>query len=151
MPGSARLDAPGVLHHVIIRGIERRKIFIDNKNCNDFLARLAVLLPETTPTFYFKKEKISRQQELKNKGYDIKKVAERVATIYAMDSRDIMSKGRQQQRVVAESLLCYWSVRELGMSLSELAGLLGMSSPGVGYAVQRGETIARDNDYQLIG
>jgi len=28
MPRLARLDAPGVLHHVIIRGIERRKIFI---------------------------------------------------------------------------------------------------------------------------
>ena len=41
-------------------------------------------------------EKISRKQELKNKGYDIKKVAERVAMIYGMDSRDIMSKGRQQ-------------------------------------------------------
>ncbi len=96
-------------------------------------------------------EKISRQQELKNKGYDIKKVLERVTTIYGMDSCDIMSKGRQQQRVVAGSLLCYWSVRELEMSLLKLTGLLGMSSTGVGYAVQRGETIARgDNDYQLI-
>jgi len=27
MPRSARLDGPGVVHHVIIRGIERRKIF----------------------------------------------------------------------------------------------------------------------------
>jgi hypothetical protein len=27
MPRSARLDAPGAVHHVIIRGIERRKIF----------------------------------------------------------------------------------------------------------------------------
>lgn len=32
----------------------------------------------------------------------------------------------------------------------QLAGLLGMSPPGVGYAVQRGEIIARDNDCQLI-
>jgi hypothetical protein len=31
MPISARLDASGVLHHIIIRGIERRKIFRDNK------------------------------------------------------------------------------------------------------------------------
>jgi len=28
MPRQARLDAPGVLHHIMIRGIERRKIFI---------------------------------------------------------------------------------------------------------------------------
>jgi len=27
MPPLARLDAPGVLHHVIIRGIERRFVF----------------------------------------------------------------------------------------------------------------------------
>ena len=32
MPRLARLDAPGVLHHVIIRGIERRNIFKDNES-----------------------------------------------------------------------------------------------------------------------
>jgi len=32
MPRLARLDAPGVLHRIIIRGIERRKIFRDNKD-----------------------------------------------------------------------------------------------------------------------
>jgi hypothetical protein len=30
MPRSARLDTPGILRHVIIRGIERRKIFRDD-------------------------------------------------------------------------------------------------------------------------
>jgi hypothetical protein len=30
MPISARLDAPDVLHHIIIRGIERCNIFRDN-------------------------------------------------------------------------------------------------------------------------
>jgi len=28
MPRLARLDAPGVLHHVMGRGIEKRKIFL---------------------------------------------------------------------------------------------------------------------------
>ena len=32
MPRLARLDAPGVLHHVIIRGIERRDIFQTTRN-----------------------------------------------------------------------------------------------------------------------
>ena len=31
MPRKARLDAPGTLHHVIIRGIERRDIVDDDK------------------------------------------------------------------------------------------------------------------------
>ena len=32
MPRIARLDTPGLLHHVMIRGIERRKIFNDDKD-----------------------------------------------------------------------------------------------------------------------
>ena len=32
MPRLARLDAPGVLHHIIIRGIERHKIFTIFRN-----------------------------------------------------------------------------------------------------------------------
>jgi REP element-mobilizing transposase RayT len=47
MPRQARLDAPGVLHHVIFRGIERRNIFKDNDDRNNLLERLEVLLPET--------------------------------------------------------------------------------------------------------
>ena len=43
MPRLARLDAPGVIHHVIIRGIERREIFRDNKDRNDMVDRLAGL------------------------------------------------------------------------------------------------------------
>ena len=47
MPRSSRLDAPGVLHHVIIRGIERRNIFEDKKDRDNLLNRLADLLPAT--------------------------------------------------------------------------------------------------------
>jgi len=34
MPRQGRLDAPGILHHVIIRGIERRYIFKDDQQRN---------------------------------------------------------------------------------------------------------------------
>jgi putative transposase len=40
MPIQARLDAPGVLHHVMARGIERTKIFRNRKDREDFLSRL---------------------------------------------------------------------------------------------------------------
>ena len=52
MPRLARLDAPGVLHHVMICGIERRKIFRDNKDQEDFIERLSRLLPETETACY---------------------------------------------------------------------------------------------------
>ena len=52
MPRLARLDAPGVLQHIMIRGIERRKIFLNNKDCEDFCERLSNLLPETKTACY---------------------------------------------------------------------------------------------------
>jgi putative transposase len=47
MPRRARIDAPGALHHVIIRGIERRKIFRSDDDRHNFLSRLSELVPET--------------------------------------------------------------------------------------------------------
>jgi hypothetical protein len=47
MPRRARLDAPGVIHHVMIRGIERRSIFRDNKDRDDMIDRLGDLIPAT--------------------------------------------------------------------------------------------------------
>ena len=43
MPRLSRLDAHGVLHHVMGRGIERRKIFLSDRDRNDFVQRLAAL------------------------------------------------------------------------------------------------------------
>lgn len=42
----ARLDTPGLLHHVMIRGIERRQIFNDDKDRENLIERLSTLLPE---------------------------------------------------------------------------------------------------------
>jgi putative transposase len=46
MPRGPRLDYPGALHHVIIRGIERREIFHSDHDRVDFLDRLAALVLE---------------------------------------------------------------------------------------------------------
>ena len=37
MPRKSRIDAPGSLHHIIFKGLERRKIFRDNKDRDNFL------------------------------------------------------------------------------------------------------------------
>ncbi|MFW8600663.1 transposase [Desulfobacterota bacterium M19] len=47
MPRQARIDAPGALHHVIVRGIEHDKIFRSDSDRQDFLKRLGKLIPET--------------------------------------------------------------------------------------------------------
>ena len=41
------LDAPGVLRHITIRGIERRPIFKADQDRKDSLERVSTLLPQT--------------------------------------------------------------------------------------------------------
>ena len=62
---------------------------------------------------------------------------------------DIYSKSREKVKAEARGLFCYWAVRELGYSMLEIAGLLGMSQPGVVYAVRRGEHIAQERGIKL--
>lgn len=95
-------------------------------------------------------EKFEHKYELKRLGYDLDRIAARVAEIYGIEVNDIFLKGKQQKKVKARSLFCFWAVRELGISLTELARRLGISVAGVGYSVERGERIALENDYQLI-
>ena len=47
MPRAARIDAPGALHHIIVRGIEQRNIFKDDIDRINFLDRLGKVLSET--------------------------------------------------------------------------------------------------------
>ena len=46
MPRQARLDSPGTLHHVIIRGIDKKEIVGDEYDRSDFGAQLAIELTE---------------------------------------------------------------------------------------------------------
>jgi putative transposase len=52
MPRKARLDAPGTLHHVIIRGIEKRRIVDDQKDRNNFVSRMGNIASKTDTMIY---------------------------------------------------------------------------------------------------
>lgn len=52
MPRKARIDAPGALNHIIIRGIERKKIFQDDKDRHNFVDRMETVLQETETACY---------------------------------------------------------------------------------------------------
>ena len=46
MPRHARFDAPGLIQHVMFRGIERREIFADDDDRDTLAALLEKILPE---------------------------------------------------------------------------------------------------------
>jgi hypothetical protein len=47
MPRKARMDAPGALHHIIVRGIDRSRLFLDDLDRGDFLDRLGNIVSDT--------------------------------------------------------------------------------------------------------
>ncbi|MGD8983083.1 MAG: transposase [Desulfobacteraceae bacterium] len=52
MPRQARLDSPGTLHHVIVRGIEKKEIVSDKYDRADFVKRMGALAQETGTSIY---------------------------------------------------------------------------------------------------
>jgi len=74
-----------------------------------------------------------------------------VAKLFEMKPEQILSPGKQPNRVRARSLVCYWAVRELGMRGTTVAKMLGTIQTSVSRAVQRGEKLAHTNHWDLEG
>ena len=94
-------------------------------------------------------EKFEHRYEMKRLGYDLNRIEERVCQIYKIEKGDIFSRSREKMKSEARALFCFWAVRSLGYGQRELARRLGMTQPGVGYAVIKGERISKSNNYQI--
>ncbi|MFH1243698.1 MAG: transposase, partial [Pseudomonadota bacterium] len=94
-------------------------------------------------------EKFERYYEMKRLGYDLNTIEDRVCEIYKIEKEDIFSRSREKVKSDARALFCFWAVRELGYGQRELARRLGMTQPGVGYAVIKGEAILKSNNYRI--
>lgn len=96
-------------------------------------------------------ESWERKYDLKAKGYDLNKLAERVAAIYSIDPEEIFQPGKQPVKVKARSLFSYWAARELGYTMADLARRLHISQPAVSNCARRGERIATENGFSISG
>jgi len=90
------------------------------------------------------REQFERSYKLEVQGYDIDRVVEKVSMIFELEPEDIWKPGNQPLWVKARGLVCYWAVRELGMSGTNVGKLLGISQSAVSRAVVRGEKLTRD-------
>jgi REP element-mobilizing transposase RayT len=95
-------------------------------------------------------EAMERKSALRAQGFDLDKIAIRVADLLEMDAADVWASGRYHHIVRARSLLCYWAVRELGTSMALLSKMLKISIPAVSKSVVRGEKIAKDMNCRLL-
>jgi REP element-mobilizing transposase RayT len=96
------------------------------------------------------RERLEERFELKAHGYDLDKVAIRVSSELGIDPEQVWRPGKHPITVKARSLLCYWAVRKLGISATELSKKLGVSQPSVSISVKRGERIAKAEQLELV-
>ena len=95
-------------------------------------------------------QELEHRYRLKIMGVDFPFVERRVLELCGLSPDDLYSRGRQKQRAAARGLLCFWAVRELGMSQTELSGRLRMTQPGIASAVARGQRLAKEKGYLLF-
>jgi putative transposase len=95
-------------------------------------------------------ETLDSAYALRVKGVDLDFIARRVAKVLEMEPYEVWQPGRYQRLVTARSLLCFWAVRRLGVSMASLSRRLGISTVAVSKSVGRGAEIARENNYRLI-
>lgn len=85
MPRQARLDAPGTLHHIIVRGIEKRQIVDDDDDRATFVHRLGDLSIETrTRIFAWALMTNHIHLLLKSSAYGLSRFMSRLLTSYAV-------------------------------------------------------------------
>jgi len=95
------------------------------------------------------REAMEKRYALRSSGFDLERVASRVSEVLGVEPEEVWAQGKYRRIVEARSLLCYWSVRELGIPLSFLARKLGISVPSVSESVLRGQRIAEEKDLCL--
>jgi REP-associated tyrosine transposase len=95
-------------------------------------------------------EQLENSYRLKSEGFELNNIAERVAQVLDLPLETVWEKNRRPQVVQARSLLCYWAVKKLRMSMTEIGCRLGLTQPAVSIAARRGEEIAKKNGYSLF-
>jgi hypothetical protein len=95
-------------------------------------------------------EALERKEKLRQQGWNIEKLIERVCELLKIRKEDIAKRGREDSVSQARSLVAYWGRKELGISGTELAAYFGITKQSIGDATARGEQLARVKGYKLI-
>jgi putative transposase len=94
-------------------------------------------------------EALERKYHLKAKGFDFEKLVGRVGRLMGLKSDEVLAAGKYKKVIAARSIVCFWAVRELGMSQTQLARILRISQPAVSMAVIRGEKLAQNHKFSI--
>jgi putative transposase len=84
------------------------------------------------------------------KGLDLEKVAQKVADLLEIPVSEVWREGKKSLTVQARSLLCYWAIRDLGLTATAVGKRLNLTQSGATRAAQRGEGLANERGWSLL-
>ena len=155
MPRKARIDAPGALHYIIIRGIERKAIFKESADRKNFTERLDRIIPETQTRCYgwalmtnhvhLKRadEQMEEKYRLQGRVISLQVLIEQVAHYYKIEPENLKSASKERRIAEARRALCYMAVRKLGYRCSDVSRATGISAVTVSKAVSLGSRLSK--------
>ena len=95
-------------------------------------------------------EQLKKKYEFNTSRYDFNYIVKYVADLLNMDTKEVLSTGKQPTIVKARSLLCYFANREIGMKTVEIAKKLKICQSAVSRSSSRGEILAKEHNYKLV-
>lgn len=87
-------------------------------------------------------EEFARRTDAIKQGVTFDELLKQAAQQFGLEPEELLKPGKQPLRVNGRSLLCFWSVRELGMTASEVGRRIDLTQSAVSRAVQRGEKLS---------
>jgi putative transposase len=173
MPRTARLDIPGLLQHVIVRGIEKRDIFLDDEDCALFVDRLEAghradlvgggLKRSMARIDFGDKDwgnfderilgsgdfvdSLQQYETLRDrlpKSMALPELIRRVSAVFNVQPEAVLRPGKARSISEARGIVAYFAVFELGRKGIAVGKALGLTSSGISIAVQRGERLVRE-------
>ena len=92
---------------------------------------------------------INQKTKLLNAGWEIERLIDYICQEFEVDKKFIMYKGRSNKISHAKALVCYFALRELGISTSKIATRLEISQSAVSQCVKRGEILRKKMKIEL--
>ena len=94
-------------------------------------------------------ESLTHRCKKEYEGWTLQRLAQYVGKIIGTTESQLRSGKRQTYAAKSRAIFCCWASRNFGYRLTEIADYLGVTSPAVFYALQRGESIIKAEGLQL--
>ena len=94
-------------------------------------------------------EYMTRAYACKAKGITLDHLQQAVAELVGIGPEELYGSAKIRTVTKARILFCYWAIREMGCTMTEVAKRLRISVPTVSVAVQKGEQIVKTEGVSL--